>query len=235
MYLDSIIQNYLYNINFECTKEQELLQITQREMPMYPERPICDWYDTLTKCNLKKKGKCPSIHDKELLCLCQKNCGLVLHRQLHIKYLSDKGFCVHSRLEPSRDILMLSRKHYHPEKLIQRRQFWEKAFKTIGLIQDEFPLLDLPIQSMYINFGLWSTQTKYSKKILSPKVHGLVHFLLSSDAILCCSQTKLSIMKGRLEYPLMDRFDYADELNKKKKIDELANKYNTTYVEKIWL
>jgi len=130
---------------------------------------------------------------------------------------------------------MLSRKHYHPEKLIQRRQFWEKAIKTIGLIQDEFPLLDLPMQSMYINFGLWSTQTKYSKKILSPKIHGLVHFLLSSDAILGCSQTKLSVMKGRLEYPLMDRFDYADELSKKKKIEELANKYNTTYVEKIWL
>jgi len=33
----------------------------------------------------------------------------------------------------------------------------------------------------------------------------------------------------------MDRFDYADELNKKKKIEELSNKYNSTYVEKIWL
>jgi len=184
MYLDSIVQNYLYHINFESTKEQELLQSPLREMPYYPEQQICDWHDALTKCKeMKKKGKCNNIHKKELLCLCSKNCGLALHRQLHIKFLSDKGFCIHSRLEPSRDLLMLTRKHYHPEKLIQRRQFWDKIIKTIGLIQNEFPLLDLPIQFVYINFGSWSTQTKYSRKVHSTKLHGLTHFLLSSEAM----------------------------------------------------
>ena len=102
-------------------------------------------------------------------------------------FIKNDQFMLHSRPESTRDILLFPVTHINNEKFVSTRNTWQAILeveKRLRFILSKIRGTDVtesPIESVYFNYGSWTTAMTKNK--LTKTAHAHVHLLLTPNII----------------------------------------------------